>query len=169
MKRKIILLLMALVLAVSASVSASPKDRDDPNDRGQHKKYDQHDQRDRHDKWQHPTYRSDKWQPARHEVLPFAWHERRDRIYKPGATVERVFDREWNNRFPGLQAYRWHDNRGQGFWYQGHRIDDAVMFYNDDDELVSIGFMHNGLFLFIRDDDNGFENHDSFFISWWSR
>jgi hypothetical protein len=40
------------------------------------------------------------------------------------------------------------------------------MFYNDSDELVSVGFMHNGAFLFIRDDDDGYENRDSFFLSW---
>ena len=61
------------------------------------------------------------------------------------------------------------NGRGEGFWYQGRRVTDAVMFYNKSDELVSIGFMHNGGFIYIRDDNRGYKNDDSFFFSWWSR
>lgn len=155
MKRKIILLLMVFVLAISASASAKPKDRD-------------WDRQDNHSKWKHSSYTSEKWHSIRHDRLPFTWHERRDYlIHRPGYKLDRVYDWEWNHRFPGLHAYRWHDTRGEGFWYQGRRVSDAVMFYDESDELVSIGFMHNGVFLFIRDDDNGFENRDSFFLSWW--
>jgi hypothetical protein len=67
-----------------------------------------------------------------------------------------------------LRAYKWRDY-GPGFWYHGERVKDAVLFFNDADELVSCGFMHNGLFIFIREDDQGYESDDDFFLGWWSR
>lgn len=162
MKRKTIILMLALVVAFSATASAKPN---------QHKKQDhpsfQNEKHDKREKWDHPSYRGEKWRAVRYEKLPFVWHEHRNYIYRPGHRVERIQDYGWSVRFPGLVAYKWHDTRGEGFWYQGRRISDAVMFYNSSDELVSVGFMHNGAFLFIRDDDSGYENHDSFFVSWW--
>lgn len=167
MKRKIILLLMVFVIALSATASAKPhqgKDDDRPSYRNEKRENSSH----RKQKWENSSYRSEKWHKIQHENLPFTWYEHRDRMYRPGRYVERVYDNEWNRRFPGLQAYKWRDSRGEGFWYQGRHISDAVMFYNDSDELVSVGFMHNGVFLFIREDNSGFENHDSFFLSWWN-
>ena len=160
--KKSILLMLVLIVALSATASAKPN---------QHQKHDhpsyRSEEREKSKKWDHPSYRSQKWQKIRYERLPFAWYEHRDRIYRPGYLVEQVHDHEWSVRFPGLIAYKWQDTRGQGFWYQGRRVSDAVMFYNKSDELVSVGFMHNGAFVFIRDDDSGYENRDSFFISWW--
>lgn len=117
-------------------------------------------------RWDHPAYRSNHWRQTRHHAVPFTWHQHRDRFYRPGHVIERIYDYGWTSRFPGLYPYRWHARNGAGFWYQGRHITDAVMFYDNSDQLVSIGFMHNGTFLFIRDDDHGFENRDSFFLAW---
>jgi hypothetical protein len=163
MKRKVILLMLALIIAFSATASAKPHDRDrDRDDRPSYHSV----QKKKVHKWDHPSYRGEKWRKVQYHRLPFAWHEHRTKVFRPGHRVERIYDHGWSARFPGLVAYKWHDSR-EGFWYQGRRINDAVMFYNDSDELVSVGFMHNGAFVFIRDDDSGFENRDSFFISWW--
>lgn len=43
------------------------------------------------------------------------------------------------------------------------------MFYNYDDEMVSIEFVFNGVFIFHRDDNLSYENHESFFSLWWDR
>lgn len=191
MKRKIILLLLVLVVAFSATASAKPNDHRRPDQRQrverheknrrvekQEKNYrnDRYERNHRNNvrverkappkKWDHPSYRSNNWHKTRHSALPFTWHQHRDRIYRPGYIVERIYDYGWTSRFPGLHPYRWHARNGVGFWYQGRHITDAVMFYDSYDQLVGIGFMHNGTFLFIRDDNHGFENRDSFFFSW---
>ncbi|WP_156478558.1 hypothetical protein [Anaerosporomusa subterranea] len=171
MKRKIILLMLVLVVAFSATASAKPHDHWKDDDRSyRSERHDKHDRNDRYEKrnsrWDHPSYRNNSWRKTQHAALPFTWYEHRDRFYRPGHTIERIHDNRWSNRFPGLYAYRWQDIHGNGFWYQGRYVRDAVMFYNDSDELVSVGFMHNGAFLFIRDDDGGYENRDSFFLSW---
>lgn len=167
MKRKVILVMLALLVAVSATAGANPRQhrRNDPPQRNE--RYERHDRHERQSRWDHPSYRGPKWRKVRHEPPPFAWHAHRDRFYRPGHRLEPIYDADWRHRFPGLRPYRWQDLRGSGFWYQGRYVRDAVMFYNDDDELVSIGFMHNGAFLFIRDDDNDFESRDSFFFSFW--
>ena len=79
--------------------------------------------------------------------------------------MERIYDHDWNNRFPGLHSYRWHDsdryNQGY-FWYHGQRIHDAVLFYDDGDELVGVGFNYGGQFVFLRDDHEEYHhNNDS--------
>ncbi len=78
--------------------------------------------------------------------------------------MERIRDRDWDERFPGLHSYRWHDNdsyeRGH-FWYRGHRIHDAVLFYDDGDTLVGVGFNFNGKFIVIRDDHETYHHDDS--------
>jgi len=79
--------------------------------------------------------------------------------------MEPYRDRDWEQRFPGLHSYRWHDSHryDQGFfWYRGVRINDAVLFYDDWDELVGVGFMYDGAFVFIRDDYSVHQHqHDS--------
>lgn len=118
--------------------------------------------------WDHPSYRNTQWrQDARRDAPPFQWYEKRSRYSAPGYRMEPIHDRSWNDRFPGLRAYRWQDRPDRGFWYRGHRITDAVMFYDASDDLVSVGFMYNGVFMFVRDDNNAFENRDSFFLTWW--
>ncbi|EGO61731.1 hypothetical protein [Acetonema longum] len=118
--------------------------------------------------WNHPSYRNPQWrQDVRRDAPPFQWYEKRSRYSAPGYRMEPIYDRSWNDRFPGLRAYRWQDRPDRGFWYRGHRITDAVMFYDAFDDLVSVGFMYNGVFMFVRDDNNAFENRDSFFLTWW--
>lgn len=117
-----------------------------------------------HTDWSNPAYHGDAWQHAASradEALPFRWHGHHDRY-----AGERIYDRGWVARFPGLRAFWW---RGESFWYHGQRVRNAVLFYNNSDELVGVGFMRNGVFTFIRDDHESFGNHDSFFVSWWTR
>lgn len=152
MKKFFLLTLMVLVLSLSTTATADAKHH--PG---------------RSHNWSHAKYKHSSWHRTQHSAVTISWHQHRN--YYPPARyrMERIHDRGWHDRFPGLRAYRWHDRHGDGFWYRGHRVTNGVFFYNDADELVSIGFMHNGTFIFIRDDHNGFENRDSFFISWWNR
>ncbi len=136
-------------------------------------------QGNRHD-WSHPAYHSENWQRRdnlsreairfrwHNDATPFRWHERVNR-YSLDYDLQPIYDREWEDRFPGLHCYRWIDRRGEGFWYQGQRIVDAIMFFDDSDELVSIGFMYDGIFIVLRDDDQVYENHDFFFLLWWNQ
>lgn len=146
MKKVVLLVLAVFVLAMSSTASA--KDR-------------QHD-------WSKSHFNNGKWQKvyvAKEKKLPFNWHERRDRVASH-YQLERINDRRMNDRFPGLRAYKWRDYNGQGFYYNGKRVKDAVLFYNDSDELVSVGFMRNGSFVLLRDDDRDYETRDDFFASW---
>jgi hypothetical protein len=154
MKKLSVLLIALFIMGLSSIASADEHD-------GRH--YDHH-----HD-WSHPSYQDRSWSRTERvdEPMPFKWHERHDWFSSHNYHMTRIYDREWNDRFPGLHSYRWHDERGDGFLYHGHRITDAVLFYDDLNQLVSIGFKHNGTFIFIRDDHISYENHDSFFISWW--
>jgi hypothetical protein len=142
MKKMLLFLLCVLVLTASSAVVSAHENHQDWSDQAY-----------RGHSWQHENSRDDG-------ALPFKWHERHDRYHG-----ERVVDRGWAERFPGLHAYRWH---GENFMYRGHHVKDAVLFYNNSDQLVSVGFMHNGAFIFIRDDHASYENHDSFFLSIWS-
>lgn len=123
----------------------------------------------RHHDWSHRAYHGDSWHRSDRDhdrSWKFRWHERRDRFAARDYRMERIHDRRWKDRFPGLYAYKWYDRHGEGFWYRGHHVTDAVLFYNPSDELVSIGFWHNGAFIFVRDDDTSYENRDSFLIAW---
>lgn len=150
MKKLSILLLALLILALPLTASAK-------HHRGGH----EHSR-----EWENQVYYDKSWNRTHHESIPFNWHDRRDNFTSRYQMI-RIHDNDWDNRFPGLRSYRWHD--GDGFHYRGSNVRDAVFFYNDYDELVSIGFMHNGSFIFIRDDQSSYENHDSFFFSWWHR
>jgi hypothetical protein len=97
--------------------------------------------------------------------LPFAWHDRFVTVREHHRLV-RVHDHEWNRRFPGLHAYKW---SGPGFWHEGRYVTDAVLFFDSNDELVSIGYMADGVFIHFREDHRTYENHDSFFFSWSHR
>ncbi|XEQ95094.1 hypothetical protein SCACP_39970 [Sporomusa carbonis] len=147
MKKTVLLVLVLFVLTLSSTVSA----------------------RERHHDWSQWQYQDSNWHQAHfmsERSLPFKWHEHPDRFLAYKYKMERIHDRELSQRFPGLHAYKWQDKQGKGFFYNGHRIKDAILFYNDSDELVSVGFMRNGTFVFIRDDDRSYENRDAFFISW---
>lgn len=148
MKKLLLLALAISVLATSGIVSAHARDYKESS----------HSQQE------------SRWQDDRNEQerdMPFRWHEKHDRLSSNDHRTERIHDREFQHRFPGLKAYRWHDVHDRGFWYNGHLIKDAVLFYNDSDELVSVGYMHDGVFIIIRDDHSTHEHHDSFFVSWW--
>lgn len=153
MKRLVMLILALFVLSLCAAAAAKPHQ---PN---HHRP---------HDKWSHPTYQKHNWRKFDYRPSPFSWYQHRSHYSPHRYRMEYVNDWEWHKRFPGLRAYKWRDD-GPGFWYRGQRIRDAVLFYNDNDELVSLGFMHNGLFVFIRDDDRGYDSNDSFFACWWKR
>ncbi len=147
MKKSIFLLMIVFLLSMSSIASAAHNGHNRPN---------------KHKVWSHPAYQGARWDrmDRARPSLPFKWHERRNERFH-----DRIRDREWEQRFPGLRSYRWHSQPGHDFWYRGHRITNAVLFYDSRDELVSVGFMYNGTFIFIRD-DGGYRNRDSFFISW---
>jgi len=171
--KKILLLVLALfVLTASATVSAKSHHRDSDdkhhNNGRQEASYEKHKQNNHHD-WSHAAYHDNHWQKGTYESFAFGWHERSDRFEPERYRMEYIHDQGWRNRFPGLHPYHWEDRHGEGFWYRGHHVKKAMFFYNDADELVSIGFMHNGVFIFVRDDHSAYRNHDSFFISWSNR
>jgi hypothetical protein len=143
MKRRIMLIIVTLILVFSSAASAKP-----------------------HHDWSQREFHHGNWQRAEHFAPPFKWHEPRAYFSPADYRMKRLHVREWQDRFPGLRAYKWHDKYGSGFRYQGSRIKDAVLFYNDDDELVSVGFMHDGDFIILRDDDRAFRSRDSVFTSW---
>lgn len=183
MRKLLVPLLILFVLSLSSIAFAANngKDNNQPkhNNQQQHQeKHDnqqqgheeqqhQNDQRDNqqeHHSWSNPAYNNENWRHSENRFegsFPFGWHDPHDRYYG-----EWIDDDDWSGRFPGLRSYKW---RGEGFWYHNKHVTDAVLFYNDSDELVSVGFMHNGVFMFIRDDGNSYENHDSFFFAWWGR
>jgi hypothetical protein len=137
-----ILILMAFILVMSSTLTASAHSR--------------------HHNWSHWAYHHKHWRHTGFRIhinLPFRWHE-----HHRHHNVVRIYDDGWSHRFPGLHAYRWH---GAGFWYRDHYVTNAVLLYNHSGELVSVGFMRNGVFILVRDDDQSYENHDSFFSTWW--
>lgn len=148
--RKPLLLILTLSLMLAMSVTASAHDwhHDSPYDHNRH--------------WQHTRHNDIRAE----KELPFAWHEH-VKAMKEHYRLERIEEHEWSQRFPGLHAYSWHGD--EGFWHNGHYVQDAVFFYNDRHELVSIGYMNNHTFIFFRDDHESYENHDSFFFSWFHR
>ena len=168
-----ILIPLLIVLFVSLSSLASAYDthnqENSQNHQSDNRQVQQHPEEQHHD-WSHPAYQDSNWQRANlpsDEPFPFKWHESRNsdnRLFNsPYYRTEPIDDPEWNDRFPGLHAYRWHDNEdySSGFWYHGQRINDAVLFFDDSDQLVSVGFMFNGTFLCIRDNQELYGNNDA--------
>lgn len=165
-------MLMMIVVTLSSTVSADPRDDQQNNRQYQNRQEQQH-----HD-WSHPAYQENNWHRSDYlagESSPFKWHEQiratHNRFQADNYRMERITDREWEERFPGLHSFRWHDSdrNSQVFWYHGHRVTDAVLFYDDADELVSVGFEFNGAFIFIRDDHDSYENRDSSMLSLFVR
>ncbi len=103
-------------------------------------------------------YRERHWRESDHRYehrQPWNWYSR-------GHAGRRIIlDDSWNREFPGLRSYRW---RGPGFWYQGVEYQDVVLFYDDDDSLVSVGFWDDGQFIMIRDDNRRYYNSNPFVI-----
>lgn len=172
MKKSVFLFLALIVLMTSTTVSAKShhyQDSDDKHQKNGRQETGYEKQKHNHHDWSHEAYHDKHWQKGTYESISFGWHERSDRFEPERYRMEYTHDEGWRSRFPGLRPYHWEDRHGEGFWYRGHHVKKAMFFYNDADELVSIGFMHNGVFLFIRDDHSAYRNHDSFFISWSSR
>ncbi len=169
MKKVLFLFLALLVLTASTTVSANHYNHDADGNYGNNNNHqdEQYNKDDHHD-WSAPAYHDKKWQKGTYESISFSWHEHSERFLPEQYRMESLHDEGWRNRFPGLHPYRWEDRQGEGFWYRGHHIKKAVFFYNDGDELVSIGFMYKGVFIFVRDDHRAYSNHDSFFIHWSS-
>ena len=171
--KKLLLIIIALSVLMVMSMTASARDRD----RGRDDDRDKHRQRvhqgNGHKSQQSHRYGDDRnWRNTHREDhdsvrhLPFKWHDHYDSIQER-YFMERIHDGEWEHRFPGVHGRRWHGNNG--FWHHGHYVTDAVFFFNDDNRLVSIGYMSNGVFIHFREDNESYENRDSFFFSWWHR
>ena len=121
--------------------------------------------------WSHDAYRDNNWHrvsESYNERTNFRWHETsysmRNRFSSSDYWMEPIYDRDWNDRFPGLHSYRWHDKGSYGngyFWYGGRRIYDCTLFYNNWDEMVGIGFIFDNVFVFIRDDREVYRHHDA--------
>ncbi len=138
----------------------------------QRRDYRHPDERKRHD-WSHDFYRDANWRRTYfmyRSPSPFAWHESRpalhDRFLAHGYRLEPVDDRAWHDRFPGLRCYRWHDNgRHLGhFWYHGRHIRVLMLYFDEWDGLVGIGFMYDNVFVFIRDDHEVYHRSDAWLV-----
>lgn len=123
--------------------------------------YDWHKGRyDNDDNW-HRTHYNDY---RSERELPFRWHENYDRM-RQHHRLHRIHDRELEDRFSGLHAYRWHSD--EGFWHHGHYVNNAICFFDENDELVSVGYMVNGVFVYFREDHKSYETQEKFFLLWW--
>lgn len=123
-----------------------------------------------HSHWSHSSYSHSNWIHSDHHPVSFSWGEHRSHFSNRYGHLTVLDGHEWRHRFPGLTAYRWH-SQGQhdSFMYQGHSITHGILFFGSSDRLAGIGFMHNGSFVFVRDDHRSFRNHDAFFTSWFDR
>jgi hypothetical protein len=157
MKRVLLLvvILSMMVMVSTASAYQNWGHSSQPYERGQ-------------DGWQrHQT--DDRHGPHGHSETPFGWRQHREDLVRNNHHFEAINDREWDRRFPGLHSYRWYHDYNQGFWYEGYWVSDPVFFFDNDDELASFGFWHNGVFIMFREDGRSYENRDEFFLSWWGR
>ena len=165
MKRIVMIIItLSVLMMMSVTVSARDEQRNDNDYWRAHHRNSQnwhYDHRYSNDRSWHNTHRRDY---NSERDLPFRWHDHYNSIQER-YHMGRIHDGEWDNRFPGVHAHRWHGK--DGFWHHGHYITDAVFFFNDDDQLVSIGYMLDGVFIHFRDDNECYENRDSFFYSWW--
>jgi len=110
--------------------------------------------------YSHDRYHSHYWRPATHIYeykRPWSWYSRNHF----GRRL--INDLYWNREFPGLRSYYW---RGSGFWYRGMEYTNLVLFYDDGDSLVAIGFWDRGQFIMIRDDDSIFYNNSPFVLGY---
>jgi len=122
-----------------------------------------------------PGYQEEDSLDQQHQY-PFRWHQKRARFLR-SSRMERINQPEWHDKFPGMHIYRWHGEPGgnggpegpgdDGFMYRDHWITDAVFFYDDEDELVSVGFMCDGVFVRISADHDEEISRDAFFAWWW--
>ena len=179
-KKAIICSLMVVFMQAGLSVTlieAAPENnthtREDQQQQEKQRQEKQHQEQRRYN-WAQSAYRDNNWQrtaSSYNEPSHFRWHESsysmRERFASSDYWMEPIHDREWNDRFPGLHSYRWHDNDrySEGyFWYRGVRIRDAALFYDNWDELVGIGFMFDNVFVFVRDDQAVYHRNDSLLL-----
>jgi hypothetical protein len=119
------------------------------------------------DSWGFYYNSGDNWRQTHHDDatseggLPFRWHQNRA-AWSGHTQLKVIYDRRWTDRFPGSHAYRWHDD--VGFRHHGHMVRDAVFFYDDNDQLISVGYWANGVFIHFRADHSCYESTDSFFV-----
>ncbi len=161
MKRILALVLaLALVLGVAATALAA--------DRGGHydRRGDRHDGRDRVSHGDRGSYDRDR--DGHDRSMPFKWRDNHRMFGKHH--MERIHDREFAHRYPGLHAFRWHGygERREGFWHNGREIRDAILFFDDRDEVVGFGYMDGGVFIYVREDGYS-EERDPFFLLRWFR
>ncbi len=163
MRKFILPILILFVLSLSSTVFADDQQWQQQQRQQQKQKQQQQYQKyQTHHNWSHPAYHHERWHPSERSfegTFPFGWHDQHERY-----GGERVYDSGWAERFPGLHPLRWH---GDGFWYHENQIFDAMLFYNDADELVGVGFMDGGMFVFIRDYGEMDESTDIFFSTWF--
>lgn len=161
--RRVLALFLAAAVAVSVSAPALAAKGDgwghrDGDRKGQHDRVDRDDRDDRGG--QHGKH-------GGHE-RPFKWRDHQRTFNKHH--MERIYDSDIERRHPGLHAYRWrgYGERRDWFWHNGHEVRDAILFFNDDDEVVSFGYMRGGVFIFVNED--GDEERDPiFFLRWFLR
>lgn len=147
MKKLVLIFLALMVLAMASGASA----------------------KERHHDWSNSRFEHNKWHKIEYtqkQGMPFRWHDNREHMMHDNSRMERIYDDRMRERFPGLRAYKWFGGHDRGLHYQGRYVKDAIMFYNDSDELVSVGFMNHGKFVLLRDDDRNYESRDEFLSSW---
>lgn len=129
--------------------------------------------------WQHQL-QSNTWGKAKRPVdqkIAVKWNEKLSttqlRYHSANKyTMRPISDPRWNARFRGVHSYYWHDsdNHRKDFFYHGKRISDAILFYNDANSLVGIGFMSDGEFVMIRSNnrqtDESYTANDTFYSDW---
>jgi hypothetical protein len=153
-------LALLLALAMAASVTATALAKGD--DKGHYGK-DRHGHHDRYDQGDRDRGHNDGHDK---HFRPFKWRDHHRSFDKHH--MERIHDRNIERHHPGLHAYKWRgygDGR-EGFWHNGHHVRDAILFFNDEDEVVSFGYMRDGVFIYVREDE-GFEERDPFFFLQW--
>lgn len=157
--KRILSFIVAILVLGSISATALAKDR--PDGRNWQDRPGHHDRVYRDGPGWH--YRDHQWRDNR---MPFRWRDHYREFDRQ--RMERIYDRDIERHHPGLRPYRWYGHGGyhDWFWHNGRRINDAVLFFNDNDELVSFGYMHGGVFVYVRE-DNEFEERDPFFFLRW--
>ena len=90
---------------------------------------------------------------------PFEWRSKRH-LHGDLRLIE---DRRWNQHFVQRKTYWRH---GPGFFYRGREYQNVVLFYDDNDVLVSFGFWRHGRFIRVHDNHDRYETRDRFFVSY---
>jgi len=150
MKKVIWVILAAFIISLPLGVSASPPG---------------HPSRD-YDRQQMGNQGDNQNGQQQDDGQPYRWHERLADFSPDKCRMDRIDDPRWADRFPGKRLYKWHDRRGEGFAYHGRHINDAVFCYDVSDELVSIGFVFDGVFVIINADRGEERPHEPFFLDW---